>query len=133
MLFETLSQPKIFAILALTGFLAGFVFDISNYIVWLCKKNKIVQIITDFLATVACCIIFFVVVLQIDYGNVRLYQIISYLTTFLTQRFTLGKLIAKFFDWCYNHFTRLMQKLLKGFQKKKEDEEQSNQSPNQTV
>jgi uncharacterized protein YacL len=132
MLFETLSQPKIFAFLAMAGFLTGFVFDVSNYILWLCKKNKIVQIATDFLATMISFVIFYLVVLKLNYGSVRLYQIFAFVITFIIQRITLGKIIANFFDWCYNLFTKILQKLLKGLQKKKH-EKHNNQPTNKTI
>ncbi len=132
MLFETLNQPKVFLALACAGFLAGFFFDASNYITWLFNKSKIVQTVTDFFATVMSFAVFFLTVLFLDYGKVRLYHITIFVLMFFLQRITLGKLIAKFLNWCYNQFTKSMQKLLKRLQKKKKNGKLKHK-PEQTV
>lgn len=131
MLFETLSQPHIFLSLALIGFVSGFVFDISGYIVFLCKKNNVVKIVLDFLASLATFAIFYFAVSYLEYGNIRFYHLLSFVSSFSAQRITLGNIIAKFFDLCYNQFTKLMQRLLKRTHKTKEDNEQ--QEPNNNL
>lgn len=113
MLFETLSQPQIFWTLALFGFLSGFVFDVSAYIVFLCKKNKIIKTIFDFFASICVFCIFYLIVLKIDYGAVRIYHILTYFLSVLLQRICLGNIIANFFDWCYNIFINIIKKKLK--------------------
>lgn len=113
MLFETLSHPQIFWYLALIGFLSGLFFDFSAYIVFLCKKNKVVKIVFDFFSTVAVFFIFYIAVSKIDYGSIRFYHLLAFLSFFTIQRITLGKIIAKLFDWCYNIFIRALQKISK--------------------
>ncbi len=122
MLFETLSQPQIFWFLALIGFLSGFIFDISGYIVFLCKKNKIVKIILDFLASLTTFFVFYLAVSKIDFGAVRAYHLLAFLSSFSTQRISLGNIIAKLFDWCYNLFTKIIQKIFKRQPLTKDDE-----------
>lgn len=113
MLFETLSQTQIFWNLALIGFVSGFIFDLSTYVVFLCKKNKIVKILFDFFATILVFLCFYFIVSKIDYGTIRLYHLFAFFAFFAIQRISLGKIIAKFFDWCYNIFIKTLQKILK--------------------
>ena len=54
MLYETLNQPLICLILLLVGFLSGFIYDISNFILFLCKNNFVIKIILDFISTILC-------------------------------------------------------------------------------
>lgn len=117
MLFETLFQPKIFFFLMLIGFASGFVFDVCGYFVFLCKNNKIVKIIFDFFGATIIFAIFYASVLMLDYGDFRLYHFLTFATFLLLQRYTLGKLIAKLLDTCYNAFVKIFEKLSKGLQK----------------
>jgi len=117
MLFETLFQPKIFFFLMLIGFASGFVYDICLYIVFLCKNNKIVKIIFDFLGTTIIIATFYFSVLYLDYGDFRAYHFLTFIIFLLLQRYTLGKLIAKLLDKCYNVFVKLFEMISKGLQK----------------
>lgn len=132
MLFETLSQPRVFALLFAIGFLSGFVFDATNYIVFLCNKNKTAKIVFDFFATLICFAVFFLATLKFDYGNIRLFHIFAFVLPLALQRKTLGNVIAKLFDWCYNLFKSILQKTLKGLRKKKDDEKHPSKQPNKT-
>lgn len=113
MLFETLSQPKLLVILFLIGFLSGFVFDIINFIKFACNNNKITNIIFDFIGTLIDFAILFLTNLEINYGELRFFAISIFFIGFSLQRFTLGKILAKFFLWCYNVFIKFI-RMLKG-------------------
>lgn len=106
MLYESLSQPLICVCVLVIGFASGFVFDISNYIIFLCKNNKITKIVFDFAATICVFAIFFVTIFKLDYGNIRFYHVLIFFVFLVLQRITLGKLIAKFIQVCYNHFIK---------------------------
>lgn len=123
MLYETLNQPIICLLLILIGFLSGFVYDISNYIVFLCKNNSVVKIIFDFLATICIFSIFYVSILNLDYGRLRLYHFLIFFIFLILERISLGKLIAKLIDICYNLLTKMFNKIggLNIWQKKKTD------------
>lgn len=116
MLFESLLQPKIFLIVFCIGFCSGFVFDLAGYIVFLCKHNKVVKFIFDYLATVITFAIFFLTILLVNYGEFRVYHFIAFYGALLLERFTLGKLVKKLINFVYTQFLKLIQKL---FQKKK--------------
>lgn len=106
MLYQTLNQPLICLFLLLLGFASGLIFDVSNYIVFLCKNNNITKIIFDFFATVAVSTIFFLAVYFLDYGQIRLFHFVVFFGFLILQRITLGKLIAKFIQVCYNCFVK---------------------------
>lgn len=128
MLFETASQPLVFALLLLTGFLCGFLYDLAGYIVFLCKKNKIVQIVFDFVSSILIFAIFYLAVLNWDFGEFRLYHYFAFFSGLIFQRYTLGKFIAKLLDKCYNLFVKLTQKMVKGAQKLKWKKKHNNPS-----
>ena len=126
MLYETLSQPKIFLFLALIGFASGFLYDVSSYIIFLCNKNKVVKIVFNFLATICTFVVFYIAVLVLDYGELRFFHFVTFWLFLSIQRITLGNIIANFIDKCYTFLTKLIQKMLKGLQKKKWKEQQEN-------
>ena len=117
MLFETLFQPKIFFYLMLVGFASGFVFDVCLYIVFLFKNNKIALMVMDFVACIIIFTIFYLAVLVLDYGAFRAYHLVTFLCFLVLERYTLGKLIAKLLDKCYNAFIKVFEKIARGLQK----------------
>ncbi len=118
MLFESLSQPKIFILLFLYGLCSGLIFDFCEFIVFLCNKNKIIKIIFEFFATSISIFIFFIVILKLDYGDLRFYHICSFWGALIIQRITIGKLFEKVFDWCYNSFVKYVNLLIKKLNKR---------------
>ncbi len=126
MLYETLNQPTIIFFLFLIGFSCGFLFDLKSYIVFLCRENKIVKIIFDFIFSIFVFSIFYLSVLKLDYGELRLFHFIIFFGSILLQRLTLGKLIAKLFNWCYTKFTNLTKKIQTiGWKKCKKEKQNS--------
>lgn len=115
MLYETLTQPYLLLIFLLAGILGGLVFDIGNFIKFLCSNKKAPSIFIDFIQTIICCLILFFVNLKYNYGLFRLFPIIIFLIFFTLERFTLGKIIAKFYNLCYNLLTKLFKKVTKKF------------------
>ena len=107
MLYQTTTQPLLCLYLLLLGFASGLIFDVSNYIIFLCKNNKVTKIIFDFLATTIICTILFGFIFLYDYGQMRVYHFLIFFAFLILQRITLGKLIAKFIQVCYNCFTKL--------------------------
>lgn len=106
MLYQTTTQPLLCFYLLLLGFASGLVFDVSNYIVFLCKNNRVTKIVFDFLATITVCAVLFGFVFLFDYGQMRVYHLLIFFTFLILQRITLGKLIAKFIQVCYNNLTK---------------------------
>lgn len=118
LLYETLSQPKIFLIVLGVGFLCGTLFDFRSYIFFLCNKNKVVGFVCDFIASLLCCFVFFLCLGKFNFGVFRFYLALGFLSGLLFERFSVGLIIAKFGNWCYTFFKRLIQKIY-GRKKKK--------------
>lgn len=109
-LFETQSQPVIFLLILLVGFVSGFVFDISKYIVFLCNKNKVVQAVLDVVSLSAIAVVYFLSQLFLNYGQFRFYLLMCFVAAILFQRVTVGKIIAKVCLKCYNALAAVIRK-----------------------
>ena len=112
-LFETLNQPYILILLIIFGFLSGFLFDFAYIISFLCNENKIVKNIFQFFAVFFSFFILFLLNLNINYGQFRVYIFVVFFFFLFIQRITVGKLIAKTKIWCYNTFKKLTKLILK--------------------
>ena len=107
MLYETLSQPKVFIFLFLIGFLCGFIFDFFTLFNFFCNKNKITRQLFIFLGTILSFIIFTESNLCINYGDMRFFPFFAFFGAMILQRISLGKILAKFMDKCYNFLCNL--------------------------
>lgn len=112
-LFETQNQFIVFLIIVLIGFICGFIFDANKYINFLCNKNKIVQIILDFLSVLMCAFVFFISCLHLNFGEFRFYILLGFIVGVLIQRTTLGIVIAKICKLCYDKLKVVINKLFK--------------------
>lgn len=120
-LFETANQPLVLFCCILFGFLSGLIFDLGGLLCFLCKKNKIVQIICDLFSTLLCFFVAFCICYKLNFGQFRLYIPLIFFTFVYLERITLGKLVAKAYLKCYNVFEKIMQKILKVIQKNKKN------------
>ena len=107
-LYETISQPLIFLYIFLIGIGCGLVFDVRNYLTFLCNKNKIVGVILDVISGIVISLLFLFCVLQLNYGQIRFYLILGFGLGIAVERFSFGKLIAKLSLRCYNGFRYLI-------------------------
>lgn len=115
MLYQTLFQPYLLVVYLLAGFLGGLVFDFGNFIKFLFANKKIPSIVIDFIQTIICIFLLFFVNLSFNYGTFRLFVIILFLFAFSLERFSLGKIIAKFYLLCYTFINKILQKVAKKF------------------
>ena len=111
MLYETLSHPKLLVIFLLTGFVCGLVFDIGNFIKFLFCNKKTTSVILDFCQTALSILIAFLINLKLNYGEIIFFPVLIVLVSFIIERLTLGKIIAKFIFSCYNVIIKLNKKL----------------------
>ena len=117
---ETLSQPFIFIVFLLLGFGCGFFCDLKNYILFICNKNNIIDKLLDFFLSILNCSIFYIALILFNYGELRIYLILTFVLGIFLQRYTLGRIIAKLFKTCYNFMKKFFNRLNYGKQKKKE-------------
>lgn len=111
MLYETLNQPKLLVIFLLVGFFCGIIFDLGNFVKFLFGNKKLPSFLLDFIQTSISLIIIFYVNLNYNYGQIRLFPFLVFLTTFSIERFTLAKIVAKFYLSCYNYIIKLNNKI----------------------
>lgn len=97
MLYDTLNQFSFFLILALLGFSCGFLFDLKKII-----KNKTISNVFDFIFVVLCFTCLYIVNLKQHYGLFRMFPIVVFFVFLILQRFLSKKILAKFFQKCYN-------------------------------
>ncbi len=111
MLNETLNQPTLLVIFLLLGLVGGLIFDLGNFVKFLFLNKKIPCVILDFLETSACLGLLFLVNLKFNFGSIRFFPLVCFLFSFVVERFTLGKLIAKIYLSCYNLLKKLNKRI----------------------
>lgn len=119
MLYQTIYQPYLLIIYLLAGFCGGLVFDFGNFIKFLFANKKIPSIAIDFIQTIICIFLLFFVNLSFNYGTFRLFSLLLFLLAFSIERFSLGKIIAKFYLVCYTFINKIFQKVAKKFNRDK--------------
>ena len=119
MLYQTLNQPYLLLIYLTVGFCCGFIFDVGNFIKFLCANKKFSNFILDIVQTSICLILSYKTNLKINYGEIRLIYVILIILAFLCQRLIIGKIVAKFYFKCYNTFERVKKKI---WRKTKDDQ-----------
>lgn len=101
MLYQTLSQPLVFLYLFLAGVAGGLVFELfllfSKFF-----KHKAVKQSLYFIATIFNALIFFAVNLSVNYGQFRVYALLTFVSAIILERLLLGKFFAIIFKRCYN-------------------------------
>lgn len=122
MLFETLSQPLIALYLICAGFLCGIIFDFNNLICLFAKKDKFLRLFLDILGTLIAFAIFFLLILNISFGEIRFYQIFLFVLAIFLYRITFGKLFVKLIEKCYIKLDVFKNKLIKFLKKKRKSE-----------
>ncbi|MGN1162396.1 MAG: spore cortex biosynthesis protein YabQ [Christensenellales bacterium] len=111
MLYSVQFQFSTFLIIFFVVFASSFLYDVSALIYQLTAKNNVVKNIFNFLATSVILIIFYLVVLSKNYGEMRWFCFLAAFLAIVIQRITFGKIIAKFYDLWYNAFEKIKQRI----------------------
>ena len=101
---------KITIIFFMMGMICGIVCDILKTITHLFKNNIIIQITSDFLFSTVSGLLFFSLLNQYFYGQIRLYILIIFLFGIYLEQKTLGKLFAKLYFILYNVGRKIVRK-----------------------
>ena len=104
MLYETLNHPNLFIIFFIIGLLNGFIYDIGNFIKFLCNNKKVACFLIDFIQTTIALVITFYSNLVFHYGQIRIIIFVIICIAFYIERLTIGKIVAKFYFKCYLSF-----------------------------
>ena len=113
MLYSVQFQFSTFLMIFFVAFASSFLYDVSALIYQLTAKNNVVKNIFNFLATSVILIIFYLVVLSKNYGEMRWFCFLAAFLAIVIQRITFGKIIAKFYDLWYNAFEKIKQRINK--------------------
>lgn len=103
MLYETLSQPATLLILSSIGLFSGIIFDIKNILIYLFKKNKIINQILLFFSILILFFIYYLINLKINYGEIRFFSIFIFFLAFSIERFFVQNFLANKILRCYNN------------------------------
>lgn len=102
MLYPTLSQPLVFLYLLLAGLASGLIYEFCILLTKTCQRNSILKQVFLFLATIASAVVFWLVNLAVNYGEFRIYALLTFITAIIFERITLGKVFAILSQKCYN-------------------------------
>lgn len=102
MLYPTLSQPLVFLCLILAGLIGGLVYELALIVTKICGNGRFTKQIMLFVATIMCAVLFFVVNLSVNYGEFRIYALLTYVFTIILEWIILGKFFAILSQKCYN-------------------------------
>ena len=111
MLFESLKKIYIFLGAIYFGLLCGIVRDLCLFIFNLTKKNKIVSFILDLVFSIIGTFLFIICLNVVNFGEFRIYLLLSYLLGYLIERKSLGFLVDFIFKKLYNFLTKVFKKL----------------------
>jgi len=84
------------------GIMSGLIIGIIYAINILTGNKKVLIILTDSIKIIAITIVYLIIINLFNYGEHRIYLIISYLCGIFVERKTLGKLFAKVYYKLYN-------------------------------
>ena len=102
MLYPTSNQPLLIALLLVSGFFGGVLFDLSRFINLLLGEKKIIKHILEFASTLSCGIMLFLVNLHFGFGQFRIYVPLVFLLAFAIQRIISQKLWTKLLERWYS-------------------------------
>lgn len=103
MLYPTLSQPMVFVIIFSCGLIGGVCFNIFHILTFLSGNDKCSKIFFDFLATIFVFVILFVTNLKINYGQFRIYIVLTFLAALFIEQVISKFLWTKYIKKWYNH------------------------------
>ena len=112
MLFETLKQSYVFLGGLYFGLIIGIVYEILNYIFKFSKK-KFFLFFKDILFSILFTSLFIFCLLKVNYGEFRLFVLLSYFVGFILERLSLGYLVDFLINKLYNFLKLVGSKLLK--------------------
>lgn len=111
MLYETLLQSQIFLTMLYYGILCGIIFECKNLIDRTFKKNFFVCLVTDIAFMLISSIIFILAKNFANFGEFRLYLLISFIIGIFIEHISIGFLVEKIFLLLYNGVVKLYRRI----------------------
>ena len=112
MLFESLKQIYIFLGTLYFGLFSGISKDLCLFILKLVKNNKIVNFILDVVFSLIATILFVICLNVVNFGEFRIYLLLTYIFGFILERKTLGYIVDFIFEKIYNLINKIIKKLI---------------------
>lgn len=112
MLFESLKQIYIFLGTLYFGLFSGISKDLCLFILKLVKNNKIVNFILDVVFSLIATILFVICLNIVNFGEFRIYLLLTYIFGFILERKTLGYIVDFIFEKIYNLINKIIKKLI---------------------
>lgn len=110
MLYETLKQSIIALTAIYFGILGGVLYELKA-IIAKPFKTKAINIVLDVVFCFLLSLIFLFTVHFTNYGEIRLFILLSFFLGFMLQRISIARVLAKVFYFLYNVFARLIKKV----------------------
>ena len=111
MLYETLLQGQIFLCVLYFGLIGGVVFEAKNLMEKSLSQNKVVCFVLDLCYMLFCALLFIFAKNIANFGEFRIYLLISFVIGVLIEHLTIGFLVEKFFMLLYNGATKLSRRM----------------------
>ena len=111
MLYETLLQGQIFLCVLYFGLIGGVVFEAKNLVEKSLSQNKVVCFVLDLLYMIFCACLFVFAKNIANFGEFRIYLLISFILGVVIEHITVGFLVEKFFMLLYNGATKLSRRM----------------------
>lgn len=106
MLYPTLNQPLVLAIIFFVGLGSGLIFDVARILTTLSGNDKWSWHIFDFIATILSFAVLFLANLYCNFGQFRLYVIAVFMISFTLERLFSKFLWTKLLSKWYTSITR---------------------------
>ena len=102
MLYPTLSQPLVFLVVLCAGIVGGLIFDIFRLLAFLSGNDKYSKTFFDFFATILSVFLCFYINLQINYGQFRIFVVLTFVFGILAEQLLSKILFTKYKKKWYN-------------------------------
>lgn len=110
MLYETLKQSIIVLTAIYFGVLGGVLYELKA-IIAKPFKTKTIHIGLDIIFCFLLALLFLFTVHFTNYGEIRLFILLSFFLGFMLERISIARVLAKVFYFLYNVFVRLIKKI----------------------
>lgn len=116
-LFSSLNGLNCFLLMLFCGCVVGVVYEIG-YFIRKVIPLKIITIIVDAIFVFVSFIVFILAINYCNFGELRLFLLISFILGFVIERYSIGFLVAKILEFIYNYFIKKIIFKLKAYKGK---------------
>lgn len=111
MLYETLLQGQIFLCVLYFGLIAGIIFEAKNLVEKSLSQNKVVCFVLDLAFMCLASLLFIIAKNVANFGEFRLYLLVSFILGIVLEHITIGFLVEKFFLLVYNWIRKITRRM----------------------